>query len=139
MMRTAILIVFLVVNVCGCLPKDAFAPPPDAYEHWKKPGVDEVTIWKDMLDCNFAEPFGGGRGIEGGQRTFDQTVESMVCMERQGYSYLHEGRTRNVCSIPGWNQSVSCGPGAVIPLPDSARRLNSGYCKKYPQSRACVP
>ncbi len=138
-MKVAVLLPLMAVLVSGCLPKGAFAPPPDAYEHWAKPGADEVSIWKRMLECNFAEPFGGGRGIQGGERTFDETAASMICMERSGYSYIHEGNIRQVCSISEWKQSGACGAGAAVPIPDVSRRLGSGYCRKYAQSRACVP
>lgn len=53
-------LIILMVFACGCLPKNAFAPPPYTYEHWVKPGADEVTVWKDMLECNYSDPFGGG-------------------------------------------------------------------------------
>lgn len=139
-MKSMLLAILLAVCTSSCLPKNAFAPPPDAYEHWLRPGSDDVTTWKHMLECNYPEPFRGGRGIEDGERTFDQVVASMICMERLGYSYLDEKRVIRVCESPaGWRGSASCLPGAKIPVPDMNRRLNSGYCKRYPQSRACVP
>jgi hypothetical protein len=125
--------------LAGCLPKAAFAPGPDTYEAWTRPGVSNVAIWKDMLECNYPEPFKSGHGFEGGQRTIDEFVGSMVCMERLGYAYREGGKVMRVCETPGWRGRPSCQPGADIPVPDVRRRLSSGYCKKYPASRACVP
>ncbi|HZX78223.1 hypothetical protein [Lysobacter sp.] len=104
---------------------------------WSRPGTDEVTVWKDMLECNYASPFDGIRGLDGADRTFDETVATMICMERTGYAYSERGQKVKVCER--YKSNASCLPGAAIPLPEAGRRLNGGYCKKYPQSRACVP
>lgn len=138
MSRIALLALMLLMTA-GCLPRNAFAPAPYNYQRWLKPGVDEVTLWKDMLDCNYAEPFLGGGRIEGGARTFEQTAGSMICMERLGYAYKTGDRTRAVCRENGWSTSEACISGKGIPTPDAQRRLSGGYCKKYPESRACVP
>lgn len=134
-------IVILVVAIlsAGCLPKNAFGPSPFTYEAWEKPGVDRVTIWKDMLDCNYPEPFNSGQGYEGGERTMDQWAASMVCMERLGYGYREERKITRVCQTSGWKSQPSCRPGADIPVPDTQRRLSSGYCKKLPNAAACTP
>ncbi|WP_313345213.1 hypothetical protein [Stenotrophomonas sp.] len=128
-----------VALLSGCLSNSAFGPGPDSYEVWVKPGVDDVTIWKDMLDCNYPEPFKSGHGYEGGERTIDQFVGSMICMEHLGYAYREGNKIMRVCETPGWRKRASCQPGANIPVPDTDRRLSSGYCKKYPASRACIP
>lgn len=143
-MRVTILIAVLAITT-GCLPKNAFASPPETYKCWSKPGAGDVAIWKAMLECNYAEPFTGwGGGPRMGlppeeARTTDQIVASMVCMERSGYSYRDGNKVLQTCQDPTWKKSLSCQVGAVIPVPEASRRLSSAYCKKYPQSRACVP
>jgi len=137
-MRTVFaLMALMACSLSGCLPKNAFAPPPETYTRWSKPGADNVAIWRSMLECNYASPFDGVRGIEGGDRTFDQTVATMICMEGLGFSYSEGGRVLRVCQK--YRQNISCQPGADVPEPSSARRMASGYCKKFPQARACSP
>jgi hypothetical protein len=131
------IIVLIIPLLSGCMARSAFSPPPDAYEHWVKPGVDKVSIWKDMLECNYAEPFGGGRVIEGGRRTFDEVAASMICMEKIGYAYTSNGRVEKVCDV--MRESRYCPNGFLVPPSDINARLNGGYCKKYPKSDACVP
>lgn len=138
-MNKIILLVLVCLLTLGCLPRNAFAPPPYNYERWVKPGADKITIWKDMLDCNYAEPLLGGRRIEGGDRTFEQVAGSMICMERLGYAYRTGSSTKEVCRQSGWKATEACISGKDIPTPDSQRRLSGGYCKKYPESRACIP
>lgn len=128
-----------MVAATGCLPRDAFAPPPDNYEMWTKPGADDVRTWKDLLECNYPSPFGGGARIEGGNRTLEEGAGSMICMERLGYSYKEGHRVQRVCDLSGVKGRQACISGAGVPTPDVQRRLSSGYCKKYPQSEACTP
>lgn len=139
MVRRLAMIGLLVLSVAGCFPRGLFAPPPSNYEMWVKPGVDEVTIWKDLLECDYGHPFSGGAKIEGGGRTFEQTAASMICMERLGYGYNEGLRVGPVCRKNGWKASAACLSGTGIPVPDVQRRLSSGYCKKYPKSPACIP
>lgn len=90
-----------------------------------------------MLECGYAAPFDGIRGIERAERTFDDTVATMICMERYGYSYSEGSRQIRVCER--FKSNAACQPGATIPMPDRNRRLSSGYCKKYAQAKACAP
>lgn len=137
-MKTSFLMGVFAVLLSGCLPKNAFSPPPHDYETWSKPGASELDIWKAMLDCGYASPFAAVEKFPGGDRSDKQIVESMLCLERSGYTHYVERRPTPVCSE--WRmKTLACEPDAAIPLPDLNKRLNSGYCKKYPQSRACVP
>lgn len=136
-MKKALLILLVTILGTGCLPRNAFAPPTETYKRWSKPNADDLTIWKDMLECGYAAPFDDLAGIDGSGWDFDQTVASMICMERSGYSYQERGKRIEVCRR--YRGNTSCQANAAIPLPDVSRRLSSGYCKKYPESRACVP
>lgn len=139
MWRTLVISVALLTS--GCTSKHVFAPPPYNYERWVRPGTEEVTIWKDLLECNYPQPFGGGAKIEGGRRTINEVVGSMICMETLGYSYIEERRVRRVCEIPAWKGpgAQACLAGKDVPIPNAERRLSGGYCRQYPKSRACVP
>lgn len=132
------LLAIAVLCTAGCLP-NAFAPPPDDYELFVKPGVDEVTIWKDMLECNLPSPSGNNRQFAGAERTFDESAGALICMERLGYGVKEEWRVRPVCKSSGWKVTQPCVTGVGIPVPNRERRLSSGYCKAYPKSRACEP
>jgi len=91
-----------------------------------------------MLDCGYASPFKPVETFPGGSRTDEQIAQSMLCVERSGYSHYLDGNLTPVCT--GWKaKAAACQPGSVVVTPDPTVRLNSGYCKKYPQSRACVP
>jgi len=52
-------VILAIVAMPGCLPRTAFAPPPDNWEMWRKPGTEEVVLWKNLLDCGYASPFSG--------------------------------------------------------------------------------
>jgi len=141
------ILILAVISMAGCLPRNAFAPPPDNWEMWKKPGADQVTLSKDLLNCGYRTPF-SGTGIEvDASRTLSQSAGSMICMERLGYIYSPGGRDKHsprggakpICSMSGWKSTDACRLGRDIPTPDPQRRLSGGYCKKYPAARACTP
>jgi len=133
------LLAFVVFLTAGCLPRNAFAPPPDNWEMWKKPGTEDVVLWKDLLNCGYDSPFGGLRVKERVPRTLSQVAGSMICMERLGYTHSPRGRDTPICRISGWKSTDACLLGKDIPIPDPQRRLNGAYCKQYPKSRACIP
>jgi len=133
-----LLVIITAALVAACLPKNAFAPPPDEYETWIKQGASELDVWKAMLGCGFASPFRVMEAYPGGERSDEQIAASMRCMEGIGYRQYEQGRPSLVCD--GWrSRLMACTSDAAVRKPDVDVRLNSGYCKKYPQSRACVP
>lgn len=137
-MRRVLLMCAMAVLLTACLPKNAFAPPPDEYETWIKPGASELDVWKAMLDCGFASPFRVVERYPGGDRSDEQIAESMRCIEGAGYRQFERGRPALACD--GWRKELlACQPGSAVRKPDVNVRLNSGYCKKYPQARACIP
>lgn len=137
-MKGKVLFVAWACLISGCLPKSAFAPPPQDYETWTKPGASELDVWKIMLECGYASPFAATGEFPGGYRSDEQIVEAMLCIERSGYRHHVERRATPVCS--GWRARTSaCQIGATVARPDPSIRLSSGYCKRYPQSRACLP
>jgi len=115
-----------------------FPPNPFAYEEWSKAGHDKISTWKVMLECNYASPFSeADSSIPEGGRTNNETALMLKCMEGQGFNQYPENPSTSFCRT--FNEVPACRPGAVIPGPDVGVRLNSGYCKKYPRSEACVP
>lgn len=138
MMRMQFLLIVIAGLTSGCLPKSSFAPAPENWEIWVKPGVGGLLLWKDMLECGYLEPYSSAR-VEREGHTFDKQVASMICVERLGYSYREGRRTKPVCSAYGWRDSRSCLPDAYIPAPEQQRRLNGPYCRKYPDAAACIP
>ena len=132
--------VFVVMlSITGCVTWQPFAPPPDEWEYWEKKSVDKVVIWRDLLECNYPTPFSGGHRLEGGERTIEEKAAAMICMERLGYRFKSDFTLRSVCRTSGWRKTQACTLGVGIPTPDPQRRLNSGFCKAYPQSAACAP
>lgn len=132
-LTTAVLLTILSSSCSGFM---ASPPNPDEYERWSKPGVDQITEWKTMLECNFASPFAVAEEFSEGERTDEDVVRAIRCMEAQGF---RNDYTFPYCGSAERLRLLACAPSANIPRPDIETRLNSGYCKKYPQSPACVP
>lgn len=125
--------------VCaGCLPKNAFAPPPDDWEIWRRAGTDKVTLWKDMLECGYSEPLTTGKISREGF-TSEKYVATLRCMESLGYAYTQDWRVVPVCKAPGLRTNSSCLPGADVPVPSARLRLEGRYCATFPKSIACTP
>lgn len=122
----------------GCLPKNAFAPPPDDWEIWRRADTDQATLWKDMLECGYATPYPTRRiGREG--FTIEKHVATLRCMESLGYGYTQDWRVVPVCEATGLRSSSSCLPGADVPVPSARLRLEGRYCAAFPSSVACSP
>lgn len=136
-MIRGVLLTAVVMAASGCLPQNAFAPPPDDWETWNRAGTDKDTLWKDMLECGYASPISGVRVEPDPQRTLSHVAGSMICMERLGYTRALRGKAQPTCHSSGWKATEACVSGKDVPTPDPARRLSSPYCKKYPQATAC--
>lgn len=122
----------------GCLPKNAFAPPPDDWEIWRRADTDRATLWKDMLECGYATPYPTRKiGREG--FTIEKHVATLRCMESLGYDYTQDWGVVPVCEAKGLRSSSSCLPGADVPVPSARLRLEGRYCAAFPSSVACSP
>lgn len=132
-LATAVLVALLSPGCAGFM---AFPPNPEEYERWSKPGVDQITKWKAMLECNFASPFAVAEEFPGGQRTDEEVVLAMKCMEAQGFRHDY---TFSPCGSEGRLRLSACSPITNARKHRAEIRLSSGYCNRYPRARACAP
>ena len=124
---------FLALTGCAW---NAFAPPPDEWSLWKKTGTEPVTVWKDMLECGYSEPYIYSK-ISREDFTLEGFVASMRCMESLGYGRKEGRRVVEVCKMAQWRRNASCQPDAVVPVADARRRLEGRFCAKYPKDKLC--
>lgn len=131
---------FVVGIATGCLPRNAFAPPPDNWQMWTRPNTVEKTIWVDLMECGYSHPLTRMPNANA-NKTLNDLVGSMMCMEKLGYSYIQARRGKSVCDMKAWKRvgEAACLRGEGVPTPDPQRRLNSSYCKKFTKSSICVP
>lgn len=130
--------VFVVIALTGCLPRNAFAPPPDNWQMWTRPNTDKQTIWVDLMECGYSHPL---TRMPNDNKTLNDLMGSMVCMENLGYSHVQVRSGKSVCNLKAWKRigEAACLRGEGVPTPDPQRRLNSSYCKKFTKSSICVP
>ncbi|MEA9565128.1 MULTISPECIES: hypothetical protein [unclassified Xanthomonas] len=127
----------LAFVLSGCIPVVVDSPPSDDYETWKKAGSNSLDIWKVMLECGYASPFRPREKFSGGYRTEEEVTDSMLCIQSMGYVKSVDGKVSPVCD--GFRKNLlPCRDGFKVRKPSVSVRLNSGYCKSYPKSIACV-
>lgn len=128
----------LAFFLSGCIPVVTGSPPPDDYETWKKAGSSSLDIWKVMLECGYASPFRPREKFAGGDRTDEEVADSMLCIQSMGYVKNLDGKLSPVCE--GFRKDlIACRNGFKVRKPSVSVRLNSGYCRSYPKSIACLP
>lgn len=123
----------IVMLLLGCINKP-FQPAPEPWEIWQKRGASIVDVRRAMLECgyDFAEP----------PESINSAVVVYQCMEKDGFKRKKADRIdlsfdsscRNFPEIPECKLSID-----EVPSRDSARRLNSKFCKKYQGASICQP
>lgn len=136
--RNMCVVFAIALATTACLPRNAFAPPPDNWEMWTRSNTAEKTIWTDLMECGYSHPL--TRMPNNNGKILNDTVGSMICMEKLGYTYREARRGKSVCDLKAWKRlgEAACLRGEGVPTPSSERRLNSDYCKKYTKSSICV-
>ena len=135
---------FLICGLTGC--PGPGRQPTAWVDSFASNGASRDEIRKAFLECGASVP---GDIVE--YRTLDgkmlpesganENILVVKCMERSGFpnnSYIPcRGWTENGKHIP--NNLPACQPDAVIPKRSVENRLNSPYCKTYPETRLCQP
>lgn len=67
------------------------------------------------------------------QQSLNQMILISKCMKASGFPYRDTG------TCDRWKDLPACKPDAVIPTRSAENRLNSAYCKTYPETRLCQP
>lgn len=142
----------------ACTPFGGFKPPPDAWTYYRGAGMDEREVYFVLMECGW--PYPGDLtyvprevkeqlGIDfkntiAGVRGFsNMSTLTSKCMANSGFP----SSGYDICR--GWkdtktgkhvpNDEPACQPNAVIPVRSVSNRINSRYCKEYPNAKACQP
>jgi len=125
-----IVLIVLVVAIAGCVAVEPFQPPPDVYQRWEKPGEPEVGVKKALLECGgYPSPY------DIGDMAINDIVLADLCMVESGYAYNRKDKYR-YCLGSGV-ALLACSPDAKAPKRDVKKRLESRFCRDYPQAEVC--
>ena len=152
-----ICIVFVLLFASGCV-WNIDQPPPEEWTLFSGKGATKEMIDLARFECGYPFPmamFGYPESYaplarkygyipetkEGDEKLQSINILSRKCMVDSGFSY----RGYDICR--GWtdtqthkhvpNRSLACQPNAVIPVRSVENRINSRYCKEYPNARVC--
>lgn len=111
-------------------------PGPELYEQWNKKGVSVLEVKEAMLECGYPNVFSGSLGGGFPDKVLNIYALAEQCMRNHGFVY--SGRFGTTCEYKPTQYLPACQLNAVIPTRSVERRLNSPFCKKYPQADACT-
>jgi hypothetical protein len=129
-----------------------WAPPPYAFERWKKKGVSTQYTKATLLECGYPFPDANIDQLikEWGGIWNAKAILTKRCMEKEGF--VSEDGSRYSCQQDLAEQSKkyrtpeqiqalehACNPSTPVPAPSIEKRLNSPFCKTYPRSSLCQP
>ncbi|GAB2590512.1 hypothetical protein ISP15_17655 [Dyella jejuensis] len=129
------ILVSFAIFLNGCLGYKPFQPPPSGSEIWKKEGASEAMVTLALLECGSREPRGRVPGLQETE-TVNDDVLTRLCMEKSGFTSDSQYSAANFCQMLG-NKPTACNPGIVPPTRDVSRRLNSQFCKAFPDADVC--
>lgn len=133
MMKRFLIIVSISISLTGCFTQ---VRQKYAYESWRKPGVSDDEVKRAIMECGYPGPFGG-------ESPMDQNSLALSnrCMIKNGFIqtvYLELTHGKTFCEkhpeIPACHLPLD-----QIPDRDVAKRLNSPFCKEFPQATVCQP
>ncbi len=137
------ILMFLLLILIGCATESGrkpFAPPPEAYEMWIKPGTDFIQVQAALLECGLPAPFSVHKFFKdiSHQELLELNVKVELCMKKNGFDLL-PGLSSMCKSIPALQ---ACQPENYFSIPSRSieRRLNSEFCNDpfYKKNKACV-
>ncbi len=144
----ALLSICLCFGLIACTPFGGFKPPPKWWTYFEGNGASEEEIRIAFLEC--------GSDVPGNFFEFPQLPEKFLrddgrsatasvtqCMINSGFRFNGSTPicatridTRTELPVPPF---PACMPGWVPTLRSVENRLNSAYCKTYPETRLCQP
>jgi hypothetical protein len=132
-MKRLLIIALVALSLTGCFRQ---VRQPYMYEDYTKPGASENEVKRALLECGFFSPFGGM-----GPEDINLLVLCSRCMNKNGFidaGYLKLTHGKTYCEkhpeIPACHLPLD-----QIPDRDVAKRLNSPFCKEFPQATVCQP
>jgi len=152
MMRFCLLVICLSLSGCelfGGRSFGGFRDVPDYWTDFTGNGVSVTQIKTALLECGMDTPSSqvhlksdqirymrrNGMEIPDDLKAAELPRPDLSAVEECMFKSGFEVKARNCLS--GINKSPVCQPGGVIPSRSVERRLNSPYCKEYPESRFC--
>lgn len=132
-MKRLLIITLVALSLTGCFRQVRLKY---RYEDWTKPGASEDEVKRALLECGYSGPFGGELPTDQNSRAL-----SNRCMNKNGFintGYLEVSHGKTVCEdhpeIPACHLPLD-----QIPDRSVAKRLNSPFCKEFPQATVCQP
>jgi hypothetical protein len=150
------LILLLTFLSASCTPFGGFKPVPDQWTDYRKSGLTERQIYTALMECGWPYPHDlrwvplevkEHLGIN-----FPNTTEGINnfanlarfterCMANAGISSKYQisclTQDQETKKWTKLREIPACQPNAVIPKRSVETRLNSRFCKEYPNARAC--
>lgn len=144
----ALLSICLCVGLIACTPFGGFKPPPRWWTYFKGNGVSEEEIRIALLECGSDVPGESFEFLKLPEKFLRDDVRSegpavTQCMINSGFRF--NGRTPICATRIDTSTGLSippfppCMPGWVPTPRNVENRLNSAYCKTYPETRLCQP
>lgn len=133
-MKRLLIIAFVSIGMTGCFRQ---TPHTVAYKSWQKPGASEDEVKRAQLECGYPNPLGPSS-----VPMDDNSIAlSSRCMNNNGFintGYLKLSGGKTFCE--DYPHLPACQlPLDHIPDRDVAKRLNSPFCKEFPQATVCQP
>lgn len=133
-MNRLLLIVLVGISLAGCFRQTSHTI---AYKSWQKPGASEDEVKRAQLECGYPNPLGSSS-----VPMDDNSIAlSSRCMTKNGFintDYLKYTHGKTFCEkhpeIPACHLPLD-----QIPDRSVAKRLNSQFCKEFPQATVCQP
>lgn len=133
-MKRLLIIAFVGIGMTGCFRQ---TPQIVAYKSWQKNGASEDEVKRAQLECGYSNPLGSSS-----VPMDDNSIAiSSRCMNKNGFintDYLKYTNGKTFCEkhpeIPACQLPLD-----QIPDRDVTKRLNSPFCKEFPQATVCQP
>ncbi|MFK2902214.1 hypothetical protein ISP15_17945 [Dyella jejuensis] len=129
-----IIILIATFILIGCFGFKPFQPPPDPDKRWRKPGATDTEIVAALLECGVPTPRGPNIKVRVTMTT-DEVALSKLCMEHSGFTSDFDDSWSGYCLK--FKDINSCGLGTKAPSRDKNKRLNSQFCKSFPNADVC--
>lgn len=130
-MKRLLIITLVALSLTGCFRQ---VRQSYMYEDYAKSGISENEVKQALLECGFPSPFGEMVPMDR-----NWIVLSDRCMEKNGFvdaNYLKLTHGKTYCEKHP--EISACHlPLDQIPDRDVVKRLNSPFCKAYPNAEVC--
>lgn len=133
-----LVVIAVFLGLSGCI-SNIDKSPPAWWIGFSGNGESESHIRMALLECGsnvpgdsveFSAP--GGKGFLLPQQGLNELILVQRCMRDAGFPHSRDSCNR-------WKDLPACKPDAVILKRSVENRINSPFCKIYPQIKICQP